>query len=120
MVHQKLDFNGNILFINNKAENSAGIDNSTIVFDRNSKVYKIHSKFKYNGGSVFLRNNSSIIFDQNSIVMFTKNSAASGIIHSEASNVTFNYNNKVIVNLHATYCSISSHSIANDKVIFRH
>ena len=110
---------GRILFKNNSAENGAGIyiNNSNIIFDKNSKVTFIQNTANDRGGAVFSTNHSICLFDHNSNVIFSNNYATRGIIYSSASsNVTFKAISEVtfsnnIVNLHgaAIYSADNSH-----------
>ena len=99
VVNQKIYLLEKVLFLNNIAENGAGIymkDHSTVVFGENSYVAFIQNSAVYYGGAVFLRNHSSIIIDQNCIATFNDNNAKKGTIYSEvSSNVTFQTTCKV-------------------------
>ena len=78
LVNQKLHFNGNTLFENNRCNQGAGMYisvNSTVIFGQNSNVLFIYNSADISGGAIFLTNHSSLAFDQNSKANFSKNSA---------------------------------------------
>ena len=95
-INHNISLNGEVLFLNNTAENGAGIyisDHSTVTFGENSDVRFIQNSANFKGGAVVLRNHSSITFDQNSMVAFHDNSVTSGTVYSDtASNVKFKGN----------------------------
>ena len=95
-INHNIFLNGEVLLLNNTADNGAGIyisDHSTVMFGENSDVKFIQNLAKYKGGAIILRNLSSIIFDQNCIATFINNSASIGTVYSDTgSNVTFRGN----------------------------
>ena len=98
VVNQNIYLSGKVLFLNNTAENGAGIymtDHSNVVFGKDADVAFIQNIVNgRNSGTIFSRNQSSIIFDQNSEVTFNGNRFV--IIYSEAnSSVIFKANCKV-------------------------
>ena len=101
LVNQKICLHGNVLFLNNSAENGAGmyINNySTVVFGKNSNVTFIHNSADKAGGAIFSINHSGIIFNQNSKVKFSSNSAAiygATICALDNSKIIFTGNSKV-------------------------
>ena len=94
-----LHINGEVLFKNNMAENSAGIyisDHSTVIYDESTNSKFVNNSVHYNGAVIFLKCHSKVTFQKNSRVFFTDNKARNGIIYSEASsNVIFKANCKV-------------------------
>ena len=101
VINGKISFNGELLFLNNTAKQSAGIyirDHSSITFGQDSNVTFIQN-YAYNGGAIFLKNHSIILFDKNSKAKFTCNKGTSGIVYFEAySKVAFTGNCEVTFN----------------------
>ena len=131
LSNNTLHINGEVLFMNNVAENGAGIyinKFSKVLFDDSSNVKFINNFVYHNGAAVFLNDHSSVLFDQNSVVTFNNNNATNGIIYSDASsNVTFKANcnvtfssNLVIQYGAAIYSSNNSHVTftGNSNVLF--
>ena len=102
--HQNVNFTGELLFKNNKAEIGTGLylsNHSTATFGKNSMVNFVNNAADHYGAAIFLDNHSSAVFDKNSIVNFSDNYAINGTIYSKDSSavlfkvaceVTFNSN----------------------------
>ena len=101
LVKQSILLNGEVLFLNNSAENGAGIyinDHSTVVFSDNANITFIHNSANTAGGAIFSTDHSGILFNQNSNVKFSSNSAGkngAAICSLENSHVIFTGNSKV-------------------------
>ena len=88
--HQNINFAGNLLFKNNKAEIGTGLyisNHSTVTFGENSTIKFINNTADHYGAAIFLDNHSSTVFDKNSIVNFSENYATNGTFYSNDSSV---------------------------------
>ena len=84
--HQNINFKGDLLFKNNKAEIGTGLyisNHSTVTFGENSSVKFIINTANNYGAAIFLTNHSSVVFDKNSIVNFSDNYANNGTVYSK-------------------------------------
>ena len=84
--HQNINFTGDLLFKNNKAEIGTGLyisNHSTVTFGENSSVKFIINTANNYGAAIFLNNHSSVVFDKNSIVNFSDNYANNGTVYSK-------------------------------------
>ena len=121
---------GEVLFVNNAAENGAGIyicNRSTVIFD-SSTVKFISNSVHENGAAIFLISYSTVMFVQGSIVTFKSNKAKNGTIYCKtSSNVTFKgtcrvtfSNNSAFQYGAAIHSSDNSHVVIkrNSKVFF--
>ena len=122
VINETISFNGELLFLNNTAKQSAGIyisDHSNITFGQDSNVTFIQN-YAHKGGAVFLRNHSIALFDKNSRIKFNYNKATNGTIYSEGySKVTFTGNSEVTFNSNsATQYGGAICSLDNSHVVF--
>ena len=87
---QNINFTGDLLLKNNKAEIGTGLcvsNHSTATFGENSIVKFINNMADHYGAAIFLDNHSSIVFDKNSIAKFNDNNATNGTVYSKDSSV---------------------------------
>ena len=122
VINEKISFNGEVLFLNNTAKQSAGIyirDHSYITFGKDSNVSFIQNH-AHKGGAIFLRNHSIVLFDNNSKAKFNYNKITNGTIYSEAySKVTFTGNSEATFNSNsATPYGAAICSLDNSHVVF--
>ena len=84
--HQTINFAGDLLLKNNKAEIGAGLyisNHSNVTFGENSSVKFIINTANNYGAAIFLTNHSSLVFDKNSKVNFSDNYANNGTVYSK-------------------------------------
>ena len=87
---QNINFTGDLLLKDNKAEIGTGLcvsNHSTATFSENSIVKFINNTADHYGAAIFLDNHSSVVFDKNSIAKFNDNNATNGTVYSKDSSV---------------------------------
>ena len=121
--HQNVNFTGELLFKNNKAEIGTGLyisSHSTATFGKNSMVKFVNNTADHYGAAIFLDNHSSVVFDKNSMVNFRDNYATNGTVYSKDSSVgLFTATCEVMFDINkATQYGAAIHSVENSQITF--